>query len=94
MDKENCPTNLCTPLKMEASDINRPDGAVVFSSDRRVVESNKARFMSYLDWLSIKDMAGVVLENLSWKKLIILSLILLMLLITFFLIGGLQGKSD
>lgn len=36
-------------LKMEASDINRPDGAVVFSSDRRVVENNKARFMSYLD---------------------------------------------
>ncbi|XP_052101149.1 protein wntless homolog [Mytilus californianus] len=38
-------------------------------------------------------MAGVVLENLSWKKLIILSLILLMLLVTFFLIGGLQAPQ-
>ncbi|KAL4225332.1 hypothetical protein ACF0H5_016020 [Mactra antiquata] len=34
-------------------------------------------------------MGGVVLETLSWKKLIILGLFLLFLLITFFLIGGL-----
>lgn len=33
-------------------------------------------------------MAGVVLETLSWKKLIILGVTLLVLLITFFLIGG------
>lgn len=37
-------------------------------------------------------MAGVVLENLSWKKLIILGVFLLVLLITFFLVGGLVGK--
>jgi len=37
-------------------------------------------------------MAGVVLETLSWKKLIILGVSLLILLITFFLIGGLLGK--
>ncbi|XP_056018037.1 protein wntless homolog isoform X2 [Ostrea edulis] len=33
-------------------------------------------------------MAGVVLENLSWKKLIILGVFLLILMISFFLIGG------
>lgn len=33
-------------------------------------------------------MAGVVLETLSWKKLTILGVTLLVLLITFFLIGG------
>lgn len=38
-------------------------------------------------------MAGVVLENLSWKKLIALSVILLLLLITFFLVGGLQAPQ-
>lgn len=36
-------------------------------------------------------MAGVVLETLSWKKLIILGFLLLILLISFFLIGGLIG---
>ena len=37
-------------------------------------------------------MAGVVLETLSWKKLIILGVSLLVLLITFFLIGGKIGN--
>ena len=37
-------------------------------------------------------MAGVVLETLSWRKLIILGVTLLVLLITFFLIGGKIGK--
>ena len=39
-------------------------------------------------------MAGVVLETLSWKKLIILGVSLLVLLIVFFLIGGLIGKRN
>ena len=39
-------------------------------------------------------MAGVVLETLSWKKLIILGVTLLVLLITFFLIGGKIGRVD
>lgn len=38
-------------------------------------------------------MAGVVLENLSWKKLICLSLILLVVLCGFFLIGGLKAPN-
>ncbi|XP_060593241.1 protein wntless homolog [Ruditapes philippinarum] len=38
-------------------------------------------------------MAGVVLETLSWKKLIILGLLLLFLLISFFLIGGLIAPN-
>ncbi|KAL5022114.1 hypothetical protein ScPMuIL_001269 [Solemya velum] len=38
-------------------------------------------------------MAGVVLENLSWKKLIILGVFLLLLLLTFFLIGGLIAPA-
>jgi len=38
-------------------------------------------------------MAGVVLENLSWKKLIILGVFLLLLLITFFLVGGLVAPK-
>lgn len=37
-------------------------------------------------------MAGVVLETLSTKKLIILSVSLLILLSVFFLIGGIIGK--
>ncbi|XP_053385185.1 protein wntless-like [Mercenaria mercenaria] len=38
-------------------------------------------------------MAGVVLETLSWKKLIILGLFLLFLLVSFFLIGGLIAPN-
>ncbi|WAR01529.1 WLS-like protein [Mya arenaria] len=38
-------------------------------------------------------MAGVVLETLSWKKLIILGISLLLLLIAFFLIGGLVAPN-
>ena len=40
----------------------------------------------------LRTMAGVVLETLSWKKLIILGVSLLVLLITFFLIGGKIGN--
>ncbi|KAH3727588.1 protein wntless-like [Dreissena polymorpha] len=38
-------------------------------------------------------MAGVVLETLSWKKLIFLGVALLVLLVTFFLVGGLVAPN-
>ncbi|XP_061168085.1 protein wntless homolog [Saccostrea echinata] len=38
-------------------------------------------------------MAGVVLENLSWKKLIVLGVFLLILMITFFLVGGIVSPK-
>ncbi|KAK3596751.1 hypothetical protein CHS0354_038748 [Potamilus streckersoni] len=38
-------------------------------------------------------MAGVVLETLSWKKLIALGILLLLLLLSFFLIGGLVAPN-
>ena len=50
--------------------------------------------VSLFDFLCNLTMAGVVLETLSWKKLCILGVSMLLLLLAFFLIGGLVGESS
>jgi len=46
----------------------------------------------YFRLISVKEMAGVVLETLSNRKLIAFGIILLLVQIGFFLIGGIIGE--
>ena len=52
------------------------------------------RFTAFVYVERSAKMAGVVLETLSNRKLIVFGIILLLVQLAFFLIGGLIGKLD